>query len=120
MRNSLAKILIAVNKATGVSPNEITGKSKAGDVPTARFIAMYIARKELGLTFQSIADDLNKTHASVINACNEVDGRFKIGDRKTLDTYNKTMEKYERPTCNFCVAFQKVHISTELKIERLN
>lgn len=56
-----------------ISLSQLTGNSRASTITTPRFIAIYLCRSLLNLTFEEIGNEFNRDHSSVMNACVKIE-----------------------------------------------
>ena len=56
----------------------IYGKSRKREISDARQLVMYLARKEAQMSSTSIGARLDRTHATVLHACTQVEQRMSI------------------------------------------
>ena len=52
---------------------QLTGSSRTTAITTPRFIAIYLCRSMLNLTFEEIGEAFNRDHSSVMNACVKIE-----------------------------------------------
>lgn len=72
MKPITKKVLIAVAEKIGLSDyTRITGSYKDQLTSKARWVSMFVLRK-CGFSYPAIGKELNKNHATVINACKQV------------------------------------------------
>jgi chromosomal replication initiator protein len=63
----------AVCRQVGISYTDIVGPKRTHDLTHGRHLAMYLLRKEAGLSFAAIAHLLGKKdHSTVVHACNQI------------------------------------------------
>lgn len=70
-RAIMAESLSRVSEASGVSVEEIKGRSRKKHILGARWEAMRLGR-ESGLSFPMIAASLNRDHTTVMHACKKM------------------------------------------------
>lgn len=69
-RYSNHKEIIKVSAdAFGVSPEDVTGKRRIGNIADARRISAFLIRKCLGYTYTQIGEVLNIDHSTAIYLC---------------------------------------------------
>ena len=56
----------------------IYGKSRKREISDARQLVMYLAKKEAQMSSPSIGAKLDRTHATVLHACNQIEQRMSI------------------------------------------
>lgn len=56
-----------------LSLQQLTGSSRMGAITTPRFIAIYLCRSMLNMTFEDIGVEFNRDHSSIINACIKIE-----------------------------------------------
>jgi chromosomal replication initiation ATPase DnaA len=74
-----------VSALTGVSIEQITGKSRVTDIVNARHMVSYLMAKNHGFTWKAIGDAVGRDHSTIINSVEVVadglempwDNRFK-------------------------------------------
>ena len=65
------RIMLAVSKPTGISIEDMKGRSRFTPIVEARRVAMVLIRKTLGLTLVATARHFEKDHATVLHACRQ-------------------------------------------------
>jgi len=56
-----------------ISMQQLTGSSRVSTLTTPRFIAIYLCREMLNMTYESIGYEFGRDHASVMNACLKIE-----------------------------------------------
>jgi chromosomal replication initiator protein len=69
---TLGRVLEATARHYGLRVNDLTGKSRAGRVNQARQVAMFLARDLTAASLPQIGDAFDRTHSTVLHACNKV------------------------------------------------
>ena len=87
------RIIMAVEKATALSINEIINGGRKREIVVARQIAMYLIRLHCGHTLKSIGEMFNLHHASVIHSIRSVTDGLLVNDQVTCDTLRKVNEQ---------------------------
>ena len=68
------KIINIVAEYYNLTPEQLVGKSRTGQLVLARHIAMYIIRKDLDISLEKIGEMFGgRDHTTVINAISHVD-----------------------------------------------
>lgn len=57
----------------GLTLQQLTGSSRMSAITTPRFIAIYLCRSMLNMTFEDIGVEFNRDHSSIMNACIKID-----------------------------------------------
>lgn len=81
------RVMLAVSKPTGVSLDDMRGKSRFTRVVEARRVAMVLMRKTLGLTLVATGRHFNKDHATVLHAERQHSNLMDV-DRNYREYYN--------------------------------
>lgn len=67
-------IINSVSDYYGLTRQQILGKSRTKNISNARHIAMYLARKNLDLSYLKIGEEFGgRDHATVISACEKIE-----------------------------------------------
>ena len=61
-----------------LTPDLIYGKSRKREISDARQLVMYLAKKEAQMSSPSIGAKLDRTHATVLHACTQIEQRLSI------------------------------------------
>ena len=85
------RIMLAVSKPTGISIEDMKGRSRFTPIVEARRVAMVLIRKTLGLTLVATARHFEKDHATVLHACRTVNNLAETD--KHFRTYLADLEK---------------------------
>lgn len=82
------RIISEVSRTFGVSGDEIKGKSRSGNVSTARQVAMYVIREITQMSTSSIGDEFSgRDHSTVVYAIQKVEE-----DMSTKPHFKATVE----------------------------
>jgi chromosomal replication initiator protein len=84
----IIEIMIAVEKATGVSTAGMTGGRRTARIAHARHLAMAVIRKATSLSLMEVGDLFNRDHGTVIHAIRAVSNRITTC-AETKATYEK-------------------------------
>lgn len=57
----------------GLTSQQLTGSSRMSVITTPRFIAIYLCRSMLNMTFEDIGVEFNRDHSSIMNACIKIE-----------------------------------------------
>ena len=57
----------------GLTSQQLTGSSRMSAITTPRFIAIYLCRSMLNMTFEDIGVEFNRDHSSIMNACIKIE-----------------------------------------------
>ena len=75
------KIINVVADYYNLTPSQITGKIRTGQIALARHIAMYLIRQMLDVPLKKIGDMFGgKDHTTVISAISKVDKELKTNE----------------------------------------
>ena len=86
------KIINIVADYYNLTPSQITGKVRTGQLALARHIAMYLIRKHLDIPLKKIGEMFGgKDHTTVMNGINKVEKEL-----KTNEQLRKAIEELER------------------------
>lgn len=86
------KIINIVADYYNITPSEITGKVRTGQLALARHIAMYLIRKHLDISLKKIGEMFGgKDHTTVMNGISKVEKEL-----KTNEQLRKAIEDLER------------------------
>lgn len=86
------KIINVVADYYNVSPNEITGKTRTGQIALARHISMYLIRKHLDIPLKKIGEIFGgKDHTTVMSGISKVEKEL-----KTDEQLKQAIEELER------------------------
>jgi len=109
-------LLRVIEKVTGITEEEMVGKSRRREFVEARFIFFYCMRRYSKVTVKSIGNMLRKDHSSVIYGANEI---MKIIEQsRTLATQLRIVEKYiQQGSLNPCKA-ETVKSYTDKKLNK--
>ena len=66
-------IISGVAKCYGVTTREILGESRIKSLVEPRKIASYLIKKHTFLTYEDIGSYMNRTHATIIYHCKEIE-----------------------------------------------
>jgi len=77
------RLLKAVEKVMGVTPEEIKGTSRTKNVVKARQLFIYILKQEYGKSVQEIAQVIGKKHSTVIHSVKQI-GNSVLKDNKYI------------------------------------
>ncbi|MDZ4768562.1 MAG: chromosomal replication initiator protein DnaA [Chloroflexota bacterium] len=69
---TLSRVLEVTARQFGLRINDMTGKSRAGRINTARQVAMYLARDLTSASLHQIGDAFDRTHSTVLHSCHKV------------------------------------------------
>lgn len=72
----------AVSAHYGITPEQIFAKTRKREISDARQIVMYMAKKHAGMSLMAIGHRLDRTHATVLHGCTNIEQRLSI--EKTL------------------------------------
>ena len=73
------KVVEKVAKSFGLSVEEMTGKSRVAHIKTARQVAMYLLREELGLSLNKVAAETGvKDHTTVMHGVDKIKEDMKL------------------------------------------
>jgi chromosomal replication initiator protein len=89
------RIIEEVSRTYNVSPDDIRGKMRSGNISTARQIAMYIVREITQLSTTSIGDEFgHRDHATVVYAIQKVKKDMKSTPRlkATIEDITKNIQ----------------------------
>lgn len=89
------RIIEEVSRTYNVSPDEIRGKMRSGNISTARQIAMYIVREITQLSTTSIGDEFgHRDHATVVYAIQKVEKDMNSNQRlkATIEDITKNIQ----------------------------
>lgn len=76
----------------GITKEQLVGNSKVSTIVTPRFIAIYLCRSMLNLTFEDIGKEFgNRDHSTIMNACLKIE-RLNKEDK----AYNLTINKLQQ------------------------
>lgn len=76
----------------GITKEQLVGNSKVSTIVTPRFIAIYLCRSMLNLTFEDIGKEFgNRDHSTIMNACLKIE-RLNKEDK----AYNLTINKIQQ------------------------
>jgi len=80
-RCSPREIIRKVCQEFGVSVRDVRGKRRTADIVQPRQVCMYLMRKELEMTLDQIAKELNRRdHTTVLHAIDRVDEKMEIDE----------------------------------------
>lgn len=85
---SETKIINTVANYYNISPADITGNSRTGQIALARHISMYLIRKNLDVPLKKIGDSFGgKDHTTVMSGISKVDKELKTNEqlRRAID-----------------------------------
>ena len=75
------KIINAVADYYNLTPSQLTGKTRTGQIALARHIAMYLIRNMLDIPLKKIGDMFGgKDHTTVMSALTKVDKELKTNE----------------------------------------
>ena len=84
-------IINSVSDYYGLTKQQILGKSRTKNISNARHIAMYLARKNLDLSYLKIGEEFGgRDHATVISACEKIEKLIRDND-----SYKKAVSEIE-------------------------
>lgn len=92
---TVQRIIEEVSRTYNVSPAEIRGKMRSGNISTARQIAMYIVREITQLSTTSIGDEFgHRDHATVVYAIQKVEKDMNSNSRlkATIEDITKNIQ----------------------------
>lgn len=69
---NLSRVLEITARQYGLKVSDLTGKSRAGKINQARQVAMYLARDMTAASLPQIGDAFERTHSTVLHACNKM------------------------------------------------
>lgn len=79
---TISRIIEEVSRTFGVTPEEIKGKMRSGNISSARQVAMYIVREITQMSTTSIGEEFGKRdHATVVYAIQKVERDMKNNQR---------------------------------------
>lgn len=70
------RIFAAIFLETNISQDQITGPYRERPIYYARCLAVYIMRRDAGMTFAAIGRIMNRDHTSIIHADRRAEGRI--------------------------------------------
>ncbi len=78
-RNSVnaEAILVYVSKRYNISKDDIVGKKRDANIKNARHVCAYFLREIMGMTYKEIGSLLGKHHSTVIDSCNNIEGKMR-------------------------------------------
>jgi chromosomal replication initiation ATPase DnaA len=68
----LERLKVAMEEITGYNYADIIAKNRKREMTTVRFIVCYLLKKNTIMTFESIGEELQRDHSTIINAVNSV------------------------------------------------
>ncbi|MEJ5230075.1 MAG: chromosomal replication initiator protein DnaA [Pseudothermotoga sp.] len=74
------KLIMALCKVFGVTPEEIVGKSKKQVVLNARQVGMFVAKNHFGLSLRQVAELFNRSHPTVSHTLQKVEELLNSGN----------------------------------------
>ena len=74
-----------------INPDQIFSKSRKREISDARQMVMYMAKKHADMAFTAIGTRLNRTHATVLHGCKNIEERLPI-ERQLQQDVNKIEE----------------------------
>lgn len=92
---TVQRIIEEVGRTLSVSPDEIRGKMRSGNISTARQVAMYIVREVTQMSTTAIGDEFGKRdHATVVYAIQKVEKEMKNNQRlkATVEDITKNIQ----------------------------
>lgn len=90
------KIINVVADYYNLTPSQLTGKIRTGQIALARHIAMYLIRLSLDVPLKKIGDTFGgKDHTTVMNAISKVDKELKTDEvlREVIEELKKRIKK---------------------------
>jgi hypothetical protein len=78
-----------------LTPDEIFLKTRAGNIPYARFFCMYFMHKKLGLTQSVTSARYDQKHDQVVHAVKQVE-RLNSVDKKVKELFDRFMEQCDK------------------------
>ncbi|MFN7160604.1 MAG: chromosomal replication initiator protein DnaA [Candidatus Gracilibacteria bacterium] len=76
-----------------VTGEDILGETRKKEIVTARSVVMYIAKQDLGMTFERIGELLGgRLHSTVMHACNKVEKAMKKDENMKRDINGLRLE----------------------------
>jgi len=94
------EIDLYINKVNKVFECDVMQENRKGDNVLGRIALGNFMRNSLKMTFQSVADELLKNHATIIHYCKQHQNYFQY-DKNYREKYNE-FTKDERPTLKIC------------------
>lgn len=80
-RCSPREIIRKVCQEFGISVRDVRGKRRTSDIVIPRQVCMYLMRKELGMTLEQVAKELNRRdHTTVLHAIDRVEEKMELDD----------------------------------------
>lgn len=95
MKTKINNIIKAIEEVTGVNYDILKSRRKVTNISEARQIAMYIIKKETGLSSHDIGRLFNRNHATAIHNVKKVCD-YKEIDSTFLDKFNRIYDAYKR------------------------
>ncbi len=74
VESKIDRLLKRIATETNVSVKEMKSKFRYKEFSEARYIAMYILHKKYNLTSTRVGKLFNRDHATVLTACNKLEG----------------------------------------------
>ena len=90
------KIINLVADYYSLSPSQLTGKIRTGQIALARHIAMYLIRQNLDVSLKKIGDTFGgKDHTTIMNAISHVEKELKTNTqlKDAINTLQKQIKK---------------------------
>ena len=90
------KIINIVADYYNLTPSQLTGKIRTGQIALARHIAMYLIRNNLDVPLKKIGDAFGgKDHTTVMSAISKVDKELKTNEqlRKAIEDLTKKIRE---------------------------
>ena len=84
MNTPLLRISAAIADVLDVTPFSIRRRLKTSRVVLARHVVLYIARAELGMTYEEIGREMRRHNSSVLHGINRVTTLIRQADPLTL------------------------------------
>ena len=92
--SKLELISECVSEYYGVEKEQIRSKSRLREFVVPRHIFCYLARKYTTSTLKQIGGFVSRDHASVINACESIEGQMSV-DRRLRERVEEISAEYE-------------------------
>lgn len=77
-KQRVSTIIRVVNYETGIDMDQIKVKCRTGYIRDTRHVLAYLLKKHTLLTYQNIADELERTHATIIHSFNVVSDQIEF------------------------------------------
>lgn len=94
---SITEVLHFVARATGISIEEITGRSRSKTNACARHVAAYVLREHRHMSYPEIGKVLDRDHTTVMHSIESMEERH-LKDDHVRSIYERVVSNIENAT----------------------